>query len=360
MIVGTNHQIEAVADALERAESSRIKPVGFISLEPRAENGLRDLGSIDSIEDHFDEIDEVIIADPTSRPTQAVDLVDRCHRGGVTCASRRRTMDILRRRRRRVRPGRDAAAVRAEAAGLRGRRLRRQARLRHRRLGPAAAAALAAADRGRAAVKLTSKRPGALPSPRPGPRRRVVRLPQVPHDDTNADTLQEELEELNEADGAIFKIREDPRLTPVGGFLRRWSLDELPQLINVLLGEMRLVGPRPLPHRDYERLEDWHKKRYLVLPGLTGLWQVSGRQELRVRRPGAPRLPLHRALERLPGRRDHAAHHSRRSCASTARTSPPLATGGQKVADLRPTCKPGADRSHAICDLPAKDLARRG
>jgi lipopolysaccharide/colanic/teichoic acid biosynthesis glycosyltransferase len=85
---------------------------------------------------------------------------------------------------------------------------------------------------------------------------------------------------MNEASGALFKIRQDPRLTPVGRLLRRFSLDELPQLLNVLRGEMSLVGPRPLPQRDFERLEDWHKKRYLVLPGITGLWQVSGRSEL--------------------------------------------------------------------------------
>jgi exopolysaccharide biosynthesis polyprenyl glycosylphosphotransferase len=96
----------------------------------------------------------------------------------------------------------------------------------------------------------------------------------------DADTRQAELEERNEAGGAIFKMRNDPRVTPVGRFLRRWSLDELPQLLNVIRGEMSLVGPRPLPARDYERLEDWHRKRYLVLPGMTGLWQVSGRSEL--------------------------------------------------------------------------------
>src|SRR3712207_9514269 len=69
-------------------------------------------------------------------------------------------------------------------------------------------------------------------------------------------------------------------MTPVGRFLRRFSLDELPQLLNVVRGEMSLVGPRPLPLRDFERLESWHKKRYLVLSGITGLWQVSGRSEL--------------------------------------------------------------------------------
>jgi lipopolysaccharide/colanic/teichoic acid biosynthesis glycosyltransferase len=96
----------------------------------------------------------------------------------------------------------------------------------------------------------------------------------------DADQVQADLETANEATGALFKIRRDPRLTPIGAFLRRFSLDELPQLVNVLSGQMSLVGPRPLPQRDFERLEDWHKKRYLVLPGITGLWQVSGRSEL--------------------------------------------------------------------------------
>ncbi len=88
------------------------------------------------------------------------------------------------------------------------------------------------------------------------------------------------LEGRNEAGGALFKIRDDPRITPVGRLLRRLSLDEVPQVLNVLRGEMSLVGPRPLPLRDYELLEPWHRKRYLVLPGMTGLWQISGRSNL--------------------------------------------------------------------------------
>jgi len=96
----------------------------------------------------------------------------------------------------------------------------------------------------------------------------------------DADLQQKDLEMVNEASGALFKIRDDPRMTPVGRFLRRYSIDELPQLFNVLAGQMSLVGPRPLPQRDFDRLEPWHKKRYLVTPGITGLWQVSGRSEL--------------------------------------------------------------------------------
>jgi exopolysaccharide biosynthesis polyprenyl glycosylphosphotransferase len=91
---------------------------------------------------------------------------------------------------------------------------------------------------------------------------------------------QAALEALNEADGPLFKIADDPRVTPVGRVLRKFSLDEVPQVLNVFRGEMSLVGPRPLPVRDYVQLQDWHRRRYLVLPGMTGLWQVSGRISL--------------------------------------------------------------------------------
>jgi len=97
---------------------------------------------------------------------------------------------------------------------------------------------------------------------------------------TDADRRQAELEKANEAEGALFKIRDDPRTTRVGRFLRKTSIDELPQLINVVLGQMSLVGPRPLPMRDNELMEDWHKRRHVVLPGMTGLWQVSGRSDI--------------------------------------------------------------------------------
>ena len=97
----------------------------------------------------------------------------------------------------------------------------------------------------------------------------------------NAAKIQSSLEANNQtADGIMFKIRQDPRITPIGHFLRRTSLDELPQLFNVLLGQMSLVGPRPLPVRDVERFESWHHIRHQVLPGITGLWQISGRSEI--------------------------------------------------------------------------------
>lgn len=97
----------------------------------------------------------------------------------------------------------------------------------------------------------------------------------------DAVTLQKALEQKNEVnDGVMFKIKNDPRITVVGRFLRRASIDELPQLFNVLLGQMSLVGPRPLPLRDVERFANWHHIRHQVLPGITGLWQVSGRSNI--------------------------------------------------------------------------------
>jgi lipopolysaccharide/colanic/teichoic acid biosynthesis glycosyltransferase len=130
------------------------------------------------------------------------------------------------------------------------------------------------------AIKLSSRGPVLYRSMRPGIGGRsfpCLKFRTMVH---GAEHLQERLEEHNEVGGALFKMRDDPRVTRVGRSLRRWSLDELPQLFCVLRGQMSLVGPRPLPQRDYDRLDDWHRKRYLVLPGMTGLWQVSGRSEL--------------------------------------------------------------------------------
>jgi exopolysaccharide biosynthesis polyprenyl glycosylphosphotransferase len=130
------------------------------------------------------------------------------------------------------------------------------------------------------AVKLDSRGPVFYRDRRVGLREREFGMFKFRSMYVHANLRQEALEASNEASGPLFKIKDDPRVTRVGRFLRRYSIDELPQVLNVLRGEMSLVGPRPLPLRDYVQLEDWHRKRYLVLPGMTGLWQVSGRIDL--------------------------------------------------------------------------------
>ncbi len=97
----------------------------------------------------------------------------------------------------------------------------------------------------------------------------------------NAEEMMESLEDLNEVSGPVFKIMDDPRITPIGKFLRRTSIDELPQLFNILKGDMSLVGPRPLPVRDYQGFnQDWQRRRFTVRPGITCLWQVNGRSSI--------------------------------------------------------------------------------
>jgi exopolysaccharide biosynthesis polyprenyl glycosylphosphotransferase len=98
---------------------------------------------------------------------------------------------------------------------------------------------------------------------------------------TNAEQLKHELEAMNEMSGPVFKVTNDPRVTPVGKFLRKYSLDELPQLYNVLRTEMSLVGPRPLPVDEVKRFDNLaHRRRLSVKPGLTCLWQISGRNQI--------------------------------------------------------------------------------
>ena len=98
---------------------------------------------------------------------------------------------------------------------------------------------------------------------------------------TNAEQFKHELAAMNEMSGPVFKVTNDPRITPVGRWLRKFSLDELPQLFNVLHGEMSLVGPRPLPVDEVKRFNDLaHRRRLSVKPGLTCLWQISGRNQI--------------------------------------------------------------------------------
>ncbi len=276
ILVGTGSHIEAVAHALRGSE---IHAVGFVSLVPRPANGIKDLGPLEEIERHFGEIDEVLITDPDFPQERALALIDTCHRAGVRVRVAPSTMEILMDRVEFV-PGQTLPLFELKPPVFDGIDfvLKRTfdvvvSSLLLVLLSPFLLLVALA-------VKLTSRGPVVYRSARPGIGGATFDCLKFRTMYDNAEDEQDELEQQNEKEGAIFKIREDPRVTRVGRFLRRWSFDELPQLLNVLRGDMSLVGPRPLPMRDYERLEDWHRKRYLVLPGMTGLWQVSGRSEL--------------------------------------------------------------------------------
>jgi exopolysaccharide biosynthesis polyprenyl glycosylphosphotransferase len=278
VLVGAAGNIEAVSHALR--DSSEVEPYGFVSRRDGAMHlGLRDFRTLEHLERHFGAIDEVLITDSDFLQDEAVELVDRCHRQGVRVRVAPSTMEILMERVEFV-PGQALPLFELKPPVFEGVdfAIKRAfdivgSLLLLILLSPVLLLTALA-------IRLTSRGPVLFRSTRPG----IGGLPfqclkfrTMGHD---AEHRQEDLEGANELAGALFKIRQDPRVTPVGRFLRRWSLDELPQIFNVLRGQMSLVGPRPLPERDYRRLEDWHRKRYLVLPGMTGLWQVSGRSEL--------------------------------------------------------------------------------
>ncbi len=281
VLVGSGEHIEAVGHALRDAATPTVKVVGFISLTPRPNNGLLSLGTLDELAAviHRHRIDEVIIADPDFPQTQAVEVVDIAHSQGVRVRIAPSTMELLVHRAEFV-PGEAVPLFELKPPVFEGFDwfLKRSFDLTGSLflllvLSPVlAAAALAVRFSSRGPIVYRSMRPGIGGVPFACLKFRTMYR--------DADQRQADLESLNEASGALFKMRDDPRMTPVGRFLRRYSIDELPQLFNVVRGQMSLVGPRPLPERDFQRLEEWHKKRYLVTPGITGLWQVSGRSEL--------------------------------------------------------------------------------
>jgi exopolysaccharide biosynthesis polyprenyl glycosylphosphotransferase len=281
LLVGSGRHLDAVAHALSENPERPIELVGFISLTPHPANGLRSLGDLSQLSEILgqERVEEVVIADPDFPQDLALDLVERCHQRGITVHVAPSTMEILLDRAEFV-PGESVPLFTLRPPVFEGLAfaVKRSfdlivSGLLLLLLSPVLLAIAVA-------VRLSSHGPVIYRSIRPGMAGRPFDCFKFRTMLADAEGSQADLEELNESTGALFKIRDDPRLTRVGRILRRFSLDELPQLANVIRGEMSLVGPRPLPMRDFERLEEWHKKRYLVLPGITGLWQISGRSEL--------------------------------------------------------------------------------
>lgn len=129
-------------------------------------------------------------------------------------------------------------------------------------------------------IKLDSKGPAIFKQERIGLNERRFYMYKFRSMVKDAEQKLEQVISLNDTNSVMFKAKQDPRITKIGQFIRKYSLDELPQLINVLKGEMSLVGPRPPLERELKNYRQWHYVKFLAMPGLTGLWQVSGRSDI--------------------------------------------------------------------------------
>ena len=282
ILVGTGESIARLRRSLGASRAGiDYDFVGAISTSEDSA-GLPPLGGLSSLSTVLatHDVDELIVTDSDFDDRGLVEIVEQAHRRGVKVRVAPRATELLIERRGEYVPGqgiplfelRPPVFVGADWVVKRGFDLIVSALILI--IGLPLWFLIAVA------IKLESSGPVLYRDRRVGLNEREFDMLKFRTMRADAEALQAQLEEENEAEGALFKIKDDPRITRVGAFLRRFSIDEFPQLLNVLRGEMSLVGPRPLPVRDYELLEPWHRKRYLVLPGLTGLWQVAGRSSL--------------------------------------------------------------------------------
>jgi exopolysaccharide biosynthesis polyprenyl glycosylphosphotransferase len=287
LIVGTGRMARRVHRDFQADGMGRYEFVGFLD-EPTIGGAEADsvaeqtIGSIDELEQILMQqvIDEVVIALPVkSRYQQIQNVIGVCERAGVQAKYGAHLFESAV-----ASPRYDAEGDRAFVAmhvAPDGYRLviKRAIDLAGAAIGCALLAPLILVVA--IAIKLTSRGPVFYAQNRCGLRKRPFRMYKFRSMFADADKLQAALEDRNEASGPVFKIRQDPRVTPLGRLLRRSSLDELPQLWNVLRGDMSLVGPRPLPGRDVQRItRPTDMRRFSMRPGLTCLWQVQGRSNL--------------------------------------------------------------------------------
>jgi exopolysaccharide biosynthesis polyprenyl glycosylphosphotransferase len=286
LVAGTSPRALALAREIEADAESRACIVGFVDDEWPGMEGFRasgrplvaDLKNLAAhLRDHV--VDEIMIALPLSVLLRhRARILAVCAEQGIVVRfplslvtdlrplSGRRQDDVLLTLHHSAVDGWELAAKRALDVGLAGLLL----------VALAPVFALAAL-----LIRLDSPGPVFFAQERVGLNKRRFRMHKFRTMAPDAESRLAQLEHLNEADGPNFKIKHDPRVTRAGRFLRRSSIDELPQLWNVLRGEMSLVGPRPLPMRDVDGFEDdRHRRRFSIRPGLTGLWQVSGRNDL--------------------------------------------------------------------------------
>ncbi|HEV8250892.1 MAG TPA: sugar transferase, partial [Gaiellaceae bacterium] len=270
LLVGDEEQVAELRHVLGFSRNGI--PYDFVgAVEPSATEVAAVLAS--------ERVDELVLADPTVDERSLLEIAEEAHRRGVRAFVAPRTTELLRERAEYV-PGQGVPLFELNLPALAGADWLVKRAFDLLVGGAILVIGLPLWALIAIAVKLDSRGPVLYRGRRVGLHEREFGMFKFRTMHGDAEQRQRELEVANEAPGPLFKIRSDPRVTRVGRLLRRFSLDEVPNLLNVLAGQMSLVGPRPLPLRDYELLEPWHRKRYLVLPGMTGLWQIAGRSDL--------------------------------------------------------------------------------
>lgn len=282
LVVGDNFLGRMVMQGIAAQPHLGLHVVGFLSDQREDDFGrFRHLGSIDDLDRVTREfgIDQVIIALPSASHERLLAIVEHCRRAGVRF---KLVPDLFEMSLSRI----DLETVSGiplidlKEVSIEGWRLVLKRTLdivlTTLALIPLSVVMLAVAI----FVKLDSPGPIIYKQTRVGKGGRLFTIYKFRSMRVGADKELDQLLALNEVDGPIFKKRDDPRMTRAGRIIRRASLDELPQLFNVLKGDMSLVGPRPPLPSEVEKYEDWHRKRLQVAPGMTGLWQVSGRSNV--------------------------------------------------------------------------------
>ena len=288
LIVGTNHRALRFASAIEKRPELGYYIVGFVDEEwdgiagfkkggHKLVSGIKDLSSYVG----NNVVDEVVVALPVSSAyIYSSRIVSLCQEQGLTVRFWSQIFDS------RLAKGRLDIFDDEPMLSLEGGDDESFSHLFKRMMDRTAAAILLFLISPlfavvALAIKATSKGPVFFVQNRMGLNKRLFGVYKFRTMVEDAEARLKELEHLNEVSGPVFKLEKDPRLTPIGDFLRRTSIDELPQLINVFKGEMSLVGPRPLPERDYKGFDtDAHRRRLSVRPGITCTWQVSGRNSI--------------------------------------------------------------------------------
>jgi len=286
IIIGTGNRAQKLSKTLKQHMEWGVDVVGHLDTDPEKVGQIIDgdpvLGTVDSISDILNEqvIDEVIMAVPRSMINDVEGIVNACDERGVKFRWMADMFDLRIARMRLVQCG-DIPILTFEPVA------QSEVKLIIKRIFDLFIVLLAMPVILPVfliiaiAIKLDSPGPVFYVQRRVGLRKRLFPLLKFRSMYVDADERIKDIEHLNEADGPIFKIKNDPRVTKVGKVIRKASLDELPQLLNVIRGQMSLVGPRPMSTRDVDLFDTGiQRKRFSVLPGITCIWQVSGRSDL--------------------------------------------------------------------------------